>query len=77
MINLNKAIYRSLSLVHRKADLQAKFSPEGIYLKGRGQHWTSAVFLPWASVYDYAALATAKRLKEEARERRRQARLSA
>lgn len=54
MTPLERSITRDLLLTHRRQRLVARFCSEGIYLKGRGQRWTSAYLLPWAAAYDTA-----------------------
>lgn len=74
MTPLRKPLLRDLELTWRRHDLVVRIAGDGVYLKGRGQRWSSAVYLPWQSVYDVAATRKAveiRRARAEARRRRK------
>lgn len=73
-----KSVTRKLLIMHHGDTLMARMSPEGIYMKREGGRWSKALFLPWASVFDYAAIRAAneaKRLKKAKKEARKAGRL--
>jgi hypothetical protein len=70
---LGKPVTRDLCFRHRGAWLVARMTAEGIYLKGRGQRWTSAYLLPWAAAFDVAVKIKVQADRDARRARRRAA----
>lgn len=75
MTPLTKAVTRITDTVSRGRTLVAKMSPEGVYIKGAGERWSSAYLVPWAAAYDLGARLKARAVREELATRRRQRRM--
>jgi len=70
---LTKPVFRTLSVQDgfgRRHVMVAKVAPEGLYLKYKGERWTSALLLPWSAAYVKAAWLKAEQIKRERREKR-------
>lgn len=63
MTPLRKPILRDLEITWRRNDLVARIAGDGVYMKGRRQRWSSAVFLSWQSIYDTAVIRKATELR--------------
>lgn len=58
----------------RGKTLIARMAPEGIYMKRERSRWDKALFLPWLSLFQTAAIRWAneqKRLKKERRAKKK------
>lgn len=71
-----KSIVRKLLCWERNKQLMIKVAPDGLYFKREGSRWSSAVFLPHRSAFDYACIRYAKIKKQEKAEARKRKRLS-
>ena len=70
---LSKPVERVISVADgsgRRHVMVARFAQEGLYLKYKGERWTSALLLPWSVAYTKAAWLKAERIKRERREKR-------
>lgn len=52
---LTKPVTRSIPILHRGRTLVARMAPEGVYIKGARERWSSAYLVPWAALYDCGA----------------------
>jgi hypothetical protein len=52
---LRPPLQRDTNVRHRGLDLVARIAAAGVTVKGRGQRWSSGVFLSWASFYVVAS----------------------
>ncbi len=71
MIDLVNPVTRQLDLYRIKGKpMQTRMTPEGIYLKVKGQRWATAVLLPWGAAYTRACFLKAAQVAAEKKARR-------
>ncbi len=72
MTPLHKAVARATDILHRGKNLVVKMTPEGIYIKGARERWTTAYLVPWQMIYDLGGKLRAMQLRAEKKARRKQ-----
>ena len=71
MTPLKNAVTHSTGTIVRGRELIARMAPEGVYLKGSGQRWSSAYLVPWGALYDLGGRLKARMLHEERIQKRK------
>lgn len=71
MTPLGKDVTRVTQVFHRGRVLVVRMSPEGLYIKGARERWSSAYLVPWAMANDLGAKLKARRDREEKLARRK------
>lgn len=71
MTPLNKDVTRVTQVFHRGRVLVVRMSPEGIYIKGARERWSSAYLVPWTAAFDVGAKLKARRDREEKASKRK------
>lgn len=71
MTDLTRTVERHVeTFMDRGRTMIVRMAPEGIYMKQKGQRWTSAVFLPWGAAWSVGCKMAAAKAREERRARR-------
>lgn len=71
MTPLHKEIARITDILHRGKLLVIKIAPEGLYIKGARERWSTAYLVPWQATYDLGAKMKAAVIREEKRLKRK------